>query len=121
MCSGSAVAPPLPPGVVNIDDHPGVTTLEDPQSNTTDDGFTEVVSRKQQKRLQDEERRKKEEQTTQVRKGRKREGGEGEDRERERLPQRPLGPNSWLFVDRTGGRKAADTEGEGEGENCLRD
>lgn len=56
-----------PVGVVIIDDHPEVTTLEDPQSNTTDDGFTEVVSRKQQKRLQDEERRKKEEQTTQVR------------------------------------------------------
>lgn len=50
-----------------IDDHPEVTTLEDPQSNTNDDGFTEVVSRKQQKRLQDEERRKKEEQTVQVR------------------------------------------------------
>uniref|UniRef100_A0A672Q0D5 Proline rich coiled-coil 2C n=1 Tax=Sinocyclocheilus grahami TaxID=75366 RepID=A0A672Q0D5_SINGR len=55
--------------VVIIDDHPEVTTLEDPQSNTNDDGFTEVVSRKQQKRLQDEERRKKEEQTAQVRKG----------------------------------------------------
>lgn len=54
-----------------IDDHPEVTTLEDPQSNTNDDGFTEVVSRKQQKRLQDEERRKKEEQTAQVGKGRK--------------------------------------------------
>lgn len=53
-------------GVVIIDDHPEVTTLEDPQSNTNDDGFTEVVSRKQQKRLQDEERRKKEEQTVQV-------------------------------------------------------
>ncbi|XP_052391759.1 protein PRRC2C isoform X2 [Carassius gibelio] len=51
--------------VVIIDDHPEVTTLEDPQSNTNDDGFTEVVSRKQQKRLQDEERRKKEEQTAQ--------------------------------------------------------
>ncbi|XP_035379832.1 protein PRRC2C isoform X1 [Electrophorus electricus] len=51
--------------VVIIDDHPEVTTLEDPQSNTNDDGFTEVVSRKQQKRLQDEERRKKEEQTVQ--------------------------------------------------------
>ncbi|XP_042175776.1 protein PRRC2C isoform X4 [Oncorhynchus tshawytscha] len=51
--------------VVIIDDHPEVTTLEDTQSNTADDGFTEVVSRKQQKRLQDEERRKKEEQTTQ--------------------------------------------------------
>lgn len=57
------------PGVVIIDDHPEVTTLEDPQSNLNDDGFTEVVSRKQQKRLQDEERRKKEEQTAQVRKG----------------------------------------------------
>lgn len=56
-----------PVGVVIIDDHPEVTTLEDTQSNTADDGFTEVVSRKQQKRLQDEERRKKEEQTTQVR------------------------------------------------------
>uniref|UniRef100_A0A673MYE5 Protein PRRC2C-like n=1 Tax=Sinocyclocheilus rhinocerous TaxID=307959 RepID=A0A673MYE5_9TELE len=55
--------------VVIIDDHPEVTTLEDPQSNMNDDGFTEVVSRKQQKRLQDEERRKKEEQTAQVRKG----------------------------------------------------
>uniref|UniRef100_A0A8C1R3B0 Proline-rich coiled-coil 2C n=1 Tax=Cyprinus carpio TaxID=7962 RepID=A0A8C1R3B0_CYPCA len=55
--------------VVIIDDHPEVTTLEDPQSNLNDDGFTEVVSRKQQKRLQDEERRKKEEQTAQVRKG----------------------------------------------------
>lgn len=53
-------------GVVIIDDHPEVTTLEDPQSSTNDDGFTEVVSRKQQKRLQDEERRKKEEQTVQV-------------------------------------------------------
>lgn len=52
--------------MVIIDDHPEVTTLEDPQSNTNDDGFTEVVSRKQQKRLQDEERRKKEEQTVQV-------------------------------------------------------
>uniref|UniRef100_A0A9J8D0J8 Proline rich coiled-coil 2C n=1 Tax=Cyprinus carpio carpio TaxID=630221 RepID=A0A9J8D0J8_CYPCA len=51
--------------VVIIDDHPEVTTLEDPQSNTNDDGFTEVISRKQQKRLQDEERRKKEEQTAQ--------------------------------------------------------
>ncbi|XP_041133967.1 protein PRRC2C-like isoform X3 [Polyodon spathula] len=51
--------------VVIIDDHPEVTTLEDPQSNTMDDGFTEVVSRKQQKRLQDEERRKKEEQIVQ--------------------------------------------------------
>ncbi|XP_062858216.1 protein PRRC2C [Trichomycterus rosablanca] len=51
--------------VVIIDDHPEVTTLEDLQSNTNDDGFTEVVSRKQQKRLQDEERRKKEEQTVQ--------------------------------------------------------
>uniref|UniRef100_A0A673MVP0 Protein PRRC2C-like n=1 Tax=Sinocyclocheilus rhinocerous TaxID=307959 RepID=A0A673MVP0_9TELE len=51
--------------VVIIDDHPEVTTLEDPQSNMNDDGFTEVVSRKQQKRLQDEERRKKEEQTAQ--------------------------------------------------------
>ncbi|XP_051511184.1 protein PRRC2C-like isoform X2 [Myxocyprinus asiaticus] len=51
--------------VVIIDDHPEVTTLEDPQSNLNDDGFTEVVSRKQQKRLQDEERRKKEEQTAQ--------------------------------------------------------
>lgn len=54
------------PGVVIIDDHPEVTTLEDSQSNMNDDGFTEVVSRKQQKRLQDEERRKKEEQTAQV-------------------------------------------------------
>lgn len=53
--------------MVIIDDHPEVTTLEDPQSNMNDDGFTEVVSRKQQKRLQDEERRKKEEQTAQVR------------------------------------------------------
>ncbi|XP_030626190.1 LOW QUALITY PROTEIN: protein PRRC2C [Chanos chanos] len=51
--------------VVIIDDHPEVTTLEDPQSSANDDGFTEVVSRKQQKRLQDEERRKKEEQTVQ--------------------------------------------------------
>ncbi|XP_064415977.1 protein PRRC2C isoform X4 [Latimeria chalumnae] len=51
--------------VVIIDDHPEVTTVEDPQSNTNDDGFTEVVSRKQQKRLQDEERRKKEEQVVQ--------------------------------------------------------
>ncbi|KAM6963234.1 protein PRRC2C [Aplochiton taeniatus] len=51
--------------VVIIDDHPEVTTMEDPQSNPNDDGFTEVVSRKQQKRLQDEEKRKKEEQTPQ--------------------------------------------------------
>ncbi|MFT7801549.1 protein PRRC2C isoform X1 [Arapaima gigas] len=52
--------------VVIIDDHPEVTTLEDPQYSTNDDGFTEVVSRKQQKRLQDEERRKKEELTVQT-------------------------------------------------------
>ncbi|XP_039591808.1 protein PRRC2C isoform X4 [Polypterus senegalus] len=51
--------------VVIIDDHPEVTTLDDPQSSLVDDGFTEVVSRKQQKRLQDEERRKKEEQSVQ--------------------------------------------------------
>ncbi|XP_051866934.1 protein PRRC2C isoform X4 [Pristis pectinata] len=51
--------------VVIIDDHPEVTTVEDSQCNTTDDGFTEVVSKKQQKRLQDEERRKKEEQVVQ--------------------------------------------------------
>lgn len=57
---------PIPLGVVIIDDHPEVSTTEDPQSSTNDDGFTEVVSRKQQKRLQDEEKRKKEEQTTQV-------------------------------------------------------
>uniref|UniRef100_A0A8C2EBX3 Proline-rich coiled-coil 2C n=1 Tax=Cyprinus carpio TaxID=7962 RepID=A0A8C2EBX3_CYPCA len=62
--------------VVIIDDHPEVTTLEDPQSNTNDDGFTEVVSRKQQKRLQDEERRKKEEQTAQG-SGEKGRGGGG--------------------------------------------
>lgn len=53
-------------GVVIIDDHPEVTTVEDSQCNTVDDGFTEVVSKKQQKRLQDEERRKKEEQVVQV-------------------------------------------------------
>ncbi|XP_032883937.1 protein PRRC2C isoform X5 [Amblyraja radiata] len=51
--------------VVIIDDHPEVTTVEDSQCNTVDDGFTEVVSKKQQKRLQDEERRKKEEQVVQ--------------------------------------------------------
>ncbi|XP_072919665.1 protein PRRC2C isoform X3 [Hemitrygon akajei] len=51
--------------VVIIDDHPEVTTIEDSQCNTIDDGFTEVVSKKQQKRLQDEERRKKEEQVVQ--------------------------------------------------------
>ncbi|XP_069793850.1 protein PRRC2C isoform X4 [Narcine bancroftii] len=51
--------------VVIIDDHPEVTTVEDSQCNTIDDGFTEVVSKKQQKRLQDEERRKKEEQVVQ--------------------------------------------------------
>lgn len=57
---------PVAVGVVIIDDHPEVTTTEDPQSN--EGGFTEVVSRKQ-KRLQDEEKRKKEEQTSQVEEG----------------------------------------------------